>query len=58
MNKEEIISKANVLALAEAKEIVETQFADISCMDAKLRMLSIKNDIMRGVRMCLELINE
>lgn len=36
-NKEEAISKANALALAEAKAIVETQFADISCMDAKLQ---------------------
>lgn len=58
MNQEEIIAKANEIALTKAKEIVEKQFSDVTCMDAKLRMLSIKNDIMDGVRICLKLINE
>lgn len=56
MNEEEIISKANEIALNKAREIVEKQFSDIGCMDAKLRILSIKNDIMEGVRICLKLI--
>lgn len=56
MDEKEIIAKANEIALAKAKEIVEKQFSDVTCMDAKLRMLSIKNDIMEGVRICLELI--
>lgn len=58
MNQDEIIAKANEIALAKANEIVEKQFSDVTCMDAKLRMLSIKNDIMDGVRICLKLINE
>lgn len=58
MTQEEIIAKANEIALTKAKEIVEKQFSDVTCMDAKLRMLSIKNDIMDGVRICLKLINE
>ncbi|WP_042370273.1 hypothetical protein [Bacteroides neonati] len=58
MNEKEIIAKASELAMAKAKEIVEKQFSDVGCMDAKLRLLSIKNDIMDGVRICLELIKQ
>lgn len=56
MNEKGIIAKANDIALARAKEIVENQFSDVGCMEAKIRMLSIKNDIMDGVKICLKLI--
>lgn len=33
MNQDEIIAKANEIALAKANEIVEKQFSDVTCMD-------------------------
>lgn len=56
--KKQIIEEANKIALIKAREIVSRVFSDVTDMTAKLRLLSIKNDIMDGVRMCLELIQK
>lgn len=68
MDKEiekQIIERANKIALEKAINIVREQHSkNTNCMDkipilsVKKEILSIKNDIMDGVKLCMTLIEE